>query len=340
MDRIRKQTRRSALKSIKNMHQRKYLTFFFLFLIFQFELMAQSNKDQLDAINKDIIKIGNLPGENVATITEIITRAYSSKRQKAMAIYCWIGRSISWNVKATKSSDPKNTLPENVVYLRNSTPLGFANLYQEMCSQSNIRCLVADGYVKYTIEQIDEIPEQVNASWNVVQLGNTPSEWFYVDAFRSAGSTDKKWTIFKPDFSDLYFFPDKEVFNLEHYPDNSAWLLSRGPSGVKDFISKPITGRASYENALTGFFPDKGKWIAKPNQKVRFSLRLQKLPESPMVEMRLSEGNKPAQTFRVSLEGDGNDYFIDYSFKKETEYQVTILINGKELITYLLEIEE
>jgi hypothetical protein len=257
-----------------------------------------------------------------------------------MAIYCWIGRNISWNIKATKSGDPKNTLPENVVSLRTSTPLGFANLFQEMCSQSNIRCLVADGYVKYSIEQIDEMPDQINASWNVVQLGNTPSEWFYVDAFRSAGSSDKKWMTYTPDFSSLYFFPDKEVFNLEHYPDNSAWLLSRGPSGLKDFISKPITGRASYEAGLTGFFPDKGKWKAKPNEKVRFSMRLQKLPESPLVEMRLSEGNKPAQTFRVNLEGSATDFYIDYVFKKETEYQATILINGKDLITYLFEIEE
>jgi hypothetical protein len=322
------------------MYLKTSLFFCFFALFFLSGLMAQSNKDQLDAIDKDIIKIGSLPGANVATITETITAPYNSKRQKAMAIYCWIGRNISWNIKATKSGDPKNTLPENVVSLRTSTPLGFANLFQEMCSQSNIRCLVADGYVKYSIEQIDEMPDQINASWNVVQLGNTPSEWFYVDAFRSAGASDKKWMTYTPDFSTLYFFPDKEVFNLEHYPDNSAWLLSRGPSGLKDFISKPITGRASYETALTGFFPDKGKWKAKPNEKVRFSMRLQKLPESPLVEMRLSEGNKPAQTFRVNLEGSATDFYIDYVFKKETEYQATILINGKDLITYLFEIEE
>ncbi|MEY4702179.1 MAG: hypothetical protein RIR96_76 [Bacteroidota bacterium] len=318
----------------------KNIFLFALTLALQFSSMAQSNKEQLEAIDKDIFKLGKLSGMNVANITETVTSPYNSKRQKAMAIYCWIGRNISWNIKAIKSSDPKNTLPENVVALRTSNALGFANLYQEMCSQCNIRCLVVDGFVKYNTEQFDEIPEQVNASWNVVQLGNTPSEWYYVDAFKSAGFSDPKWTTFYPEFSDVYFFPNKEIFNLEHYPDNTAWLLSRGPSGLKDFIGKPITGRASYENGLAGFFPDKGKCKAKLNQKFRFSLRLQSLQESSRVELKISEGNKPAQTINANLEGEGNDYFIDHIFKKEAEYKVTVLMNGKELITYLIEVEE
>lgn len=319
--------------------RKSFLLALFTFLTPLFS-QAQISKEQFDAVDSDIKKLGNLSGKNLATITETITAPYNSKRQKAIAIYCWIGRNITWNLKETKSADPKNTLPENVISLRNSTPLGFANLFQEMCSQSDIRCLVVDGYVKYNTEQLEEIPEQVNASWNVVQLGSTPSEWFYVDAFRSAGMTDKKWSIFSPDFTDIYFFPNKEIFNLEHYPDNPAWLLSRGPSGLKDFISKPITGRASYENGLTGYFPDKGKWKHKLNQKIRFSLKLQRIMENPIVELKIHEGSKPAQSIRMNLEGEGNDYYIDHVFKKEAEFQVSILFNGKELMTYLVEIEE
>jgi hypothetical protein len=319
---------------------KKYILFFFSWLICC-TAIAQTNKNLLDQIDEKVQQMGAMQGSNLANITQTITTPFNGKREHAMAIYCWIGRQIKWNVKSTKSADTKNSLPENVIALRTATPLGFANLYQEMCSQSDIRCLVVDGYVKYQIEQIGEMPEQVNASWNVVQLGSTPSEWFYVDVFNAAGKCDKKWTIFTPDFTKSYFFPEKEIFNGEHYPDNEAWLLSRGPAGLKDFVARPILGRASYENGLVGYFPDKGKFISKLGQPFRCSLRMTNLKADAPVTLLISEGNKPALETRVNLETmSNNDYYIDFRFKKEAEYRFTLQIDGKDLLTYLIEVVE
>ena len=318
----------------------KYILFFLAWFCYS-GAIAQTNKNLLDQIDQKVLQIGPLQGANLATIAQTITAPFNGKREQAMAIYCWIGRQIKWNVKSTKSADTKNSLPENVIALRTATPLGYANLFQEMCSQSNIRCLVVDGYVKYQIEQIGEMPEQVNASWNVVQLGSTPSEWFYVDVFNAAGKCDLKWTTFTPDFTTIYFFPDKEIFNGEHYPDNGAWLLSRGPAGLKDFVARPILGRASYENGLIGYFPDKGKYLTKLGQPLRCSLRMTNLKTDAPVTLLVSEGNKPPLETRVNLETAGNnDYYIDFRFRKEAEYRFTIQIDGKNLLTYLIEVVE
>jgi hypothetical protein len=318
----------------------KYILFLFTWLCYS-GTNAQVNKNLLNQVDEKVQQMGAMQGSNLASIVQTITSPFNGKREQAMAIYCWIGRQIQWNVKATKSADTKNNLPENVIALRSATPLGYANLFQEMCSQSNIRCLVVDGYVKYQIDQIGEMPEEANASWNVVQLGSTPSEWFYVDAFSAAGKCDSKWTTFTPDFTTCYFFPEKEIFNGEHYPDNGAWLLSRGPAGLKDFIARPITGRASYENGMIGYFPEKGKYLSKLGQPLRCSIRMMNLKEDAPVTVLVSEGNKPPIETRVNLETAGNnDYYINFRFKKEAEYRFTIQIDGKNLLTYLIEVVE
>ena len=70
-----------------------------------------------------------------------------------------------------------------------------------MCSQANIRCLSVDGYVKNFPEEINDIPDEINHSWNVVQLGLSPEEWYYVDAAKGSGYLDKKRSVFTKKFT-------------------------------------------------------------------------------------------------------------------------------------------
>src|SRR6188768_483657 len=107
-----------------------------------------SSQPTAASANDELVKnLGSLPTLNVATITDTITINFSDKKEKARAIFYWIANNIALDPKATKTNDVKKINPEDVIQSRKTTPLGFANLVQEMCSLANIRCLVVDGYV-------------------------------------------------------------------------------------------------------------------------------------------------------------------------------------------------
>ena len=66
--------------------------------------------------------------------------------------------------KPSAQTTRKKINPEQVVMNRKTTSLGFAKLFQEMCSMGNIRCLVVDGYVKHSTEDINNRADEPNHS--------------------------------------------------------------------------------------------------------------------------------------------------------------------------------
>jgi transglutaminase/protease-like cytokinesis protein 3 len=186
---------------------------------------AQNYADHYTTTDNFIKNLGSLDSLNVARIADTLTRRLSDKEQKARAIFYWIANNIALDLKAIKSNDQRKSLPEDVVKMRKGTPLGFAKLFQEMSSLANIRCLVVDGYVKANTDDINSPSDESNHSWNVVQLGLSPDQWYFVDVAKASGYTDKKMSSFTREFTSNYFFPDKALFNLDHFPDNDAWQL-------------------------------------------------------------------------------------------------------------------
>lgn len=75
--------------------------------------------------------------------------------------------------------------------------------------------------------------------WAVVQLGQSPDTWYYVDPAWGSGYADAEMKVFTRSFTDAYFFTDKPIFNLQHYPDNEAWKLGGAPKNKKEFYSLP-----------------------------------------------------------------------------------------------------
>ena len=71
---------------------------------------------------------------------------------------------------------------------------------------------------------------------------------------------------FTKSFNDAYFFADKTIFNLQHYPDNEAWKLGPAPKNKKDFYMLPVIKAAAYEFKLKGYYPLNGHILAKSNK--------------------------------------------------------------------------
>ncbi len=302
-------------------------------------LKAQQADASLSAADEHAKQLGALEKFNVATIADTLTRKFEDKKDKARAIFYWIANNITWDPKATRSNDNKKIEPENVIQLRKTTPLGFATLIQEMCSMANIRCLVVDGYVKNSFEDINNKADEVNHSWNVVQLGQSPDKWYYIDAAKASGYLDKKMAVFTKQFTSEYFFADKKLFNLDHYPDNSAWLLGGEQKSSREFYSLPVIFYSAYAYGLQKPMPVTGHIKTKITTSVNFSFSYNASKAISGISLVIGEGGK-SKTEPMNFNDSGGSVSFNYKFKKADSFPVKIVVDGKDFLEYYVEVED
>jgi len=300
---------------------------------------ANAQNAQYKAVDEVVGKLGALPDLNVATITDTITRNLANRELKARAIFYWVSNNIAIDAKATKLNDQKNKDPENVIKLRRATAQGFSLLIQEMCSLVKIRCLSIDGYLKSFPEEINEKVDETNHSWNVIQLGESPELWFYIDASRASGFLDKKMTVFTREYTPQYFFADKLLFNLDHYADNSAWQLGPGPKSRKDFYALPVISSAAYQYGLKKPVPISGSIKTKTNVPVIFSFPYNGA-KLVSVDLLIGDNRKLKKPEHMNFSTSDNTLSFSYAFKEEDEFPIRIIVDGKEFMAYQVVVKE
>ena len=308
-----------------------------LLALFPATLSAQKNEyARTDAF---VEKFGALPTLNIATIADTLTEQLVEKSDKARAIFYWITHNITLDLKATRGNDNRRSTPAEVVQFRKATPLGFTMLFQEMCSMANIRCLSVDGYLKHFPEDINNKPDEFNHSWNVVQLGQSPEQWYYVDCAQATGYADKKYSTFTPHFTSAYFFADRALFNLDHYPDNPAWQMGGGPKTLKDFYALPVVSIAAYDYGIQKPAPATGYIKTKSKNTISFSFGYNG-KEIKSIELQMGEGKSASKPEPMNFTANGTTVSFQYSFKREDVYPVNIIVDGKPLLSYMVESAE
>lgn len=318
---------------------KKYVFFLLAALAFTCHDLHAQRKD-FSSVDDQVKKLGSLDNLNVATIADTITRNFSEKYDKARAIFYWIANNIAIDPKATKSKDNKKTDPVDVVQLRKATALGFALLVQEMCSMANIRCLTVDGYVKSSADEISNKADEINHSWNVVQLGQSPEQWFYIDAFKASGFTDKKFTGFTKLFTSEYFFADKSLFNLDHYPDNDAWQLGGGPKNLKEFYALPVISNAAYRYGLYKPQPMNGHIKTKTKNITSFSFVYNNAIPIKNIILIIGDEKRQLKPEPMNFTDNNGVLSFNYQFKRADSYPVRILADGADLLQYYVESED
>ena len=137
---------------------------------------AQTPLKDFKAVDTYVKRMGALDSMNMGTISGIVTKPFTDKIEKARAIFCWIANNISYDCKAARSGNEQKNSSTQVLLYRRATGPGYAALFQDMCSSANIRCLTPDGFVKTTTGQIEDTKTDINHSWAVVQLGQSPDD--------------------------------------------------------------------------------------------------------------------------------------------------------------------
>ncbi len=296
-----------------------------------------TNKEYL-AVDEYVKKLGSYDTLNMGSISLAVTKNFASKELKARAIYDWVCNNIAYDIKAGKNNDASKSATADVLKYRKAIGSGYANLFQDMCSSANIRCLTVDGFAKRTTEEIEEKKSEINHTWAVVQLGQSPETWFYVDPCFGAGFPDKKGNTFIKSFDDGYFFSAKKIFNNQHYPDNEAWKLGDAPKTKKAFYELPLIKTGAYNFSVSGFVPATGIVKIKPGKSLAFNLTAANT--SAIIKVALMIENNKKQTEKVMNYNIAAGHIIfEYKFNDDGEFPVSIMINDKEVLQYLVMVE-
>lgn len=314
---------------------KKLLTIFFIPAAFN--ASAQTNGRDFTKIDAYVKSLGPLETMSMGTINNVVSNKFTDKIDKARAIYYWIANNISYDTKPNQNNKLKNT-PADVLLTRKATGIGFANLFQDMCSSADIRCLTVDGFVKYNTQQIGEKDEEINHSWVVVQLGQSPEEWYYADPAFGSGYLSADMKAFTKAYTDAYFFTEKVTFNLQHFPDNNAWKLGSAPKSKGDFFDMPVIKTAAIEMGITKCSPNDGKIKSKADRAVKFSFTIKSSEEITKVALGIGE-KKKYKLEEVQYSNRGSVLSFTYKFKDTDSGPVTVFVNGKEFVLYYVDVE-
>lgn len=300
-------------------------------------LSAQTNGRDFKEIDAYVKSLGTLEGMSMATVNNVVSNKFTEKIDKARAIYFWITNNINYNVKLAHSSSKTKNTPADVLVTRKATAPGFANLFQDMCSSADIRCLTVDGFVKFNTQQIGETGIEINHTWVVVQLGQSPEEWYYVDPTFGSGFLSADMKVFIKNYSDAYFFTEKASFNLQHFPDNVAWKLGSGP-GKGDFFDIPVVKTAAIELGIIKCSPNNGKLKVKADKNVQFSFTVKNTENITRLELGVGEKKKYRQE-NIQYFNSATSISFTFRFKNTDSGPITIFVNGKEFVQYYVEVE-
>lgn len=97
---------------------------------------------------------------------------------------------------------------------------GYAYLVRELALAVGIECVIVDGYGRTPGSKLKKgFP---NHNWNAVKLAG---RWYLCDPTWASGKISSDTKQFIANYNDLYFLMDPQLFNRNHYPLESKWLL-------------------------------------------------------------------------------------------------------------------
>lgn len=307
-------------------------------LIAGFSASAQTNGRDFSKIDAYVKSLGPLENMSMGTINNVVSNKFTDKMDKARAIYYWVAHNIVYDTKLMRSNSTAKNTPAEILKTRRAVGIGFASLFQDMCSSADIRCLTVDGFVKYNTLQIGEKDQEINHTWAVVQLGESPDEWYYVDPAFGSGYLSADMKEFTQSYTDAYFFTEKATFNLQHFPDNSAWKLGSAPKNKGDFFDLPVIKSSAIELGITKCSPNDGKIKAKADKAVKFSFTLKSTENITKVELGVGE-KKKYKLEEIQYSNSATVLSFTYKFQDTNSGPVTVFVNGKEFAQYYAEIE-
>jgi hypothetical protein len=292
------------------------------------------DRNSFQKLDKYVADLGPMEGHYLKYIVDTLTRRGTiPKVDQVRAMYMWEANNISYNTAARRHPKQANNSASETLNERSGSHEGYANLFKTMCDLAHIRCEVIPGMAKFDPRDIGKLnPKWNRHTWNAVMIDNT---WYLLDLAWSAGYTDRKFRFFTPSFTDAWFFTDRELFALSHYPDKKNWQLLDTPLNKSNFTYAPIIGKSAiiyevYPETIRGNI--RGK--SDTTKKMIFEVG------NPDLIKSISVTRRTAKKLDVKYTIEGDLLYADIPFASTGEYSFDIYVNDELAYIYQADISK
>jgi len=304
---------------------------FLLLVLSQYAKAQLIDREAFEYVDSVVDRMGPMRDSSLAAITRAATAPCQDEICQIRGMYMWIVSNISCDCTPAAKPDRTNGSASYTFQQRTGTSAGFAALMSEMCRMAGIHCEMADGLVKTRGGQIGNVDEQRDIGyWNIVRANGC---WFVIDAYLGAGNCEGK--SFVREMSDAWFFTNRRLFSLSHYPQEKRMQLLDAPRSRSSFLTGPVMGETA---ATLGILPmpDQRGFI-RGRADSTITLRFQMWPAS-MIERVASVGAvvngllTPAE-----YEAVDDTLIVHLPVRREGLYELSMVVNDGAAWTFQLQ---
>ncbi|WP_338039485.1 transglutaminase domain-containing protein [Maribacter litopenaei] len=266
----------------------------------------------------------------VGTNIENDYQSYLKTRKKRRKIQKDREAFLEWN----QSFTPK--VFEKLVSEKRTACTGYAYLIKEMANLAGFESEIVNGYGRTPTLILNE-NDPPNHSWNTVKLDG---KWYLCDATWSAGRImlDVEGPRFEPDYDDVYFLPNPELFAKNHYPLEPELSLLEGLPALSDFMKAPVIYKEAFSNSIMPKSAEKMHIDSRRNKMVTFGLKTTLDIAPGELGLIINNGGRDLEVKpKINLLEPGK-IRMEYVFNRTGLYDAHIVFNGEKIATYVVKV--
>ncbi len=283
-------------------------------------------------------KIKDVKSNDVKELSEKITGEYTEELDKIKAIYFWVAHNIKYDYaiveeikeeKAKREKYTKAALEEKrqeeirtAIKRKKGVCQHYSLVFEELCLHSEIESKFIGGLVKTKSGRAN------SHAWNAVKYKD---EWQLIDVTFGSGKLDEnKKFAFK--FDPNYFFVDKEVFKINHFPKDSKWQLSENEIEKEEFLSYLIIGSGYIEYDVKSLNQKEYKVEIKKEKNLVLEFNTSK-PIENLICYKPSTGKR----VEMKMEEENLNYRIEIEYSKLRSGYFVFTSGKNMLFSYKIE---
>jgi hypothetical protein len=259
-------------------------------------------------------------GEPVKELARSLVSPGQTDREKAHALYRWLGENISYNVKGLYSGDLGDNSPDAVFQTKIAVCAGYANLFQVMCEEVGLESEIISGRSRATGNELPPSlrDSDTNHAWNAVKIDG---EWTLLDPTWGAGHvTDEREFVSEP--NDDWFMVEPRVFAFSHLPKDPQWQLTGESLSREDFESQPEIKPHFFDAGMELVEPQVGR--LECDGEAHFRVRTNGRHIVSGLAMQNGEWLPTETSFRRQVE---DETYITVRFPEAGTYEVHLMVS-------------
>lgn len=293
------------------------------------------------------------------SLSRMLTKDYTSDRDKVTSIFRWITENISYNIRPYYYADHfRNGLYEDddtgalkplservaIEVLKKRIALcdGYARLFKTLCDYAGIKSEVILGYADGGMSH-RRLKFTSNHRWNAVYLD---SSWYLLDPTWASGFVTYSSNDYMQSFNNHYFLTPADEFIRDHYPEDLQWTLLPKPPAISEFKYSPFKNNAFIKYKIESYKPQSGTIDALPGDTIQIELetgdpdkRLM-IIDTPYVDSAIIATAATKDAAEKKCIVSGKRVFCNYVVTSPDVEWLNVVLNEDVIMRYRLNIKK